>query len=141
MAARRRSSRLRSSSGPAVLALALFVGALGLCLGTAFTSVDWRCPRGALASPRPGLGPRRPTTALAAAAGGEAAAAGEKAEGSEAEPDRGAAYYAGMFTAPMQESDAEKDMITPNLKLAGYTVGASGAFILFFMGSNGLLHF
>eukprot|EP00443_Scrippsiella_acuminata_P046318 CAMPEP_0115268104 /NCGR_PEP_ID=MMETSP0270-20121206/52340_1 /TAXON_ID=71861 /ORGANISM="Scrippsiella trochoidea, Strain CCMP3099" /LENGTH=145 /DNA_ID=CAMNT_0002684279 /DNA_START=34 /DNA_END=471 /DNA_ORIENTATION=+ len=80
----------------------------------------------------------------AAAAGGEAQQP-PQADGAnvpaeaEAEPERGAAYYAGMFTSPAKPEDAEKDMLTPNLKLAGVVIAFCAAIVLGFMGANGLL--
>mmetsp|Transcript_3446 Transcript_3446/g.6933 ORF Transcript_3446/g.6933 Transcript_3446/m.6933 type:complete len:148 (-) Transcript_3446:367-810(-) len=64
-----------------------------------------------------------------------AAAAGE----SEPEPERGSAYYAGMFTSPMKEEDLDKDMVTPTLKFVGYSTGAIVLLLLAFLGSNGNL--
>eukprot|EP00930_Biecheleria_cincta_P091713 TRINITY_DN81366_c0_g1_i1.p1 TRINITY_DN81366_c0_g1~~TRINITY_DN81366_c0_g1_i1.p1 ORF type:complete len:153 (-),score=17.98 TRINITY_DN81366_c0_g1_i1:30-461(-) len=53
------------------------------------------------------------------------------------EPERGAEYYAGMFTSPMKPTDAEKDMLTPNLKLVAIVTLFSAMFLLIFSGLNG----
>mmetsp|Transcript_92152 Transcript_92152/g.206311 ORF Transcript_92152/g.206311 Transcript_92152/m.206311 type:complete len:135 (-) Transcript_92152:178-582(-) len=57
--------------------------------------------------------------------------------GSEPEPERGAAYYAGMFTSPLKEEDLEKDMVTPTLKFVGYSAVAVVGLLFAFLWSNG----
>lgn len=57
----------------------------------------------------------------------------------QAEADRGRAYYEGMLKTPLTDADAEKDMITPSLKLMGYSALALTGLFVGFMASNGLL--
>eukprot|EP00931_Biecheleriopsis_adriatica_P051156 TRINITY_DN29646_c0_g1_i1.p1 TRINITY_DN29646_c0_g1~~TRINITY_DN29646_c0_g1_i1.p1 ORF type:complete len:119 (+),score=19.01 TRINITY_DN29646_c0_g1_i1:98-454(+) len=65
-----------------------------------------------------------------------AASPGDSQPENQPEPERGAAYYAGMLTSPLKPEDSEKDMLTPTLKFVGFFGVFAAAYLALFLGLN-----